>query len=183
MSKIAVLFPGIGYHKDKPLLYYSMKIAKEAGYQPVYIDFSSIAWDKADLRDPEKMKELFIQATGVTESVFSDVHITAEDEVLFISKSIGTAVAAYYAKMNALKAKQIYFSPVVQFGGFAGDYGRAFYGDNDPLADHTKIEEICVEKKIEAHLIAGGNHSLEIGVTETDLINLSKMMSFVKTFI
>ena len=79
MSKIAVLFPGIGYHKDKPLLYYSMKIAKEDGYQPVYIDFSSIAWDKADLRDPEKMKELFIQATGVTESVFSDVHITAED--------------------------------------------------------------------------------------------------------
>ncbi len=183
MSKIAVLFPGIGYHKDKPLLYYSMKIAKEAGYQPVYIDFSSIAWDKADLRDPEKMKELFEKTMQIPLKTLSEMEISSEDELLFVSKSIGTAVAAYYAKMNALKAKQIYFSPVVQFGGFAGDYGLAFYGDNDPLADHTKIEEICVEKKIEAHLIAGANHSLEIGDTETDLINLSKMMSLVKTFI
>jgi len=29
--KIAVVFPGIGYHVDKPLLYYSKKIAASAG--------------------------------------------------------------------------------------------------------------------------------------------------------
>ncbi len=183
MGKFAVVFPGIGYHKDKPLLYYSVKIAREAGYQPVYIDFSGIAWDKADLRDPDKMKELFVQAMLAAERAFSDIDISAEDELLFISKSIGTAVAAYYAKKNSLKAKQIYFSPVVQFGEFVQDYGLAFYGDNDPLADYIKIEEICADNKIEAHLIAGGNHSLEIGDTETDLINLSKIMSLVKTFI
>ena len=27
-KKIAVLFPGVGYHTDKPLLYYSKKLAK-----------------------------------------------------------------------------------------------------------------------------------------------------------
>lgn len=26
--KLAILFPGIGYHTDKPLLYYSKKILK-----------------------------------------------------------------------------------------------------------------------------------------------------------
>lgn len=28
-KKIAVLFPGIGYHTDKPLLYYSKKLARK----------------------------------------------------------------------------------------------------------------------------------------------------------
>ena len=32
MKKIAIFFPGIGYHCDKPLLYYSRKIVVENGY-------------------------------------------------------------------------------------------------------------------------------------------------------
>ena len=30
--KLVVCFPGIGYHCDKPLLYYSRKLAAAAGY-------------------------------------------------------------------------------------------------------------------------------------------------------
>ena len=33
MKKIAVYFPGIGYHCDKPLLYYSRNAAYELGYE------------------------------------------------------------------------------------------------------------------------------------------------------
>ena len=36
-KKIAVLFPGIGYHTDKPLLYYGKKLAGERGYEIVEI--------------------------------------------------------------------------------------------------------------------------------------------------
>ena len=31
--KIAVVFPGIGYHADKPLLYYSKEIAAQCGLE------------------------------------------------------------------------------------------------------------------------------------------------------
>ena len=31
--KIAVFFPGIGYHCDKPLLYYARKLVQEYGYE------------------------------------------------------------------------------------------------------------------------------------------------------
>ena len=31
--KLAILFPGIGYHTDKPLLYYSKKILKNMDYE------------------------------------------------------------------------------------------------------------------------------------------------------
>ena len=31
-KKLAVFFPGTGYHKDKPLFYYSRKIAVKQGF-------------------------------------------------------------------------------------------------------------------------------------------------------
>ena len=33
MGKLAVIFPGIGYTADKPLLYYSRRIAANLGYE------------------------------------------------------------------------------------------------------------------------------------------------------
>lgn len=39
MKKAAVLFPGIGYHTDKPLLYYSKKIAAELGYEIIEVPY------------------------------------------------------------------------------------------------------------------------------------------------
>ena len=39
--KLAVFFPGIGYHTDKPLLYYSRKIAVELGYQTVEVKYGN----------------------------------------------------------------------------------------------------------------------------------------------
>ena len=35
MNGIAVFFPGIGYHCDKPLLYFSRGLAREAGYREI----------------------------------------------------------------------------------------------------------------------------------------------------
>ena len=33
MKKLAIFFPGIGYHADKPLRYYILKLPGEAGYE------------------------------------------------------------------------------------------------------------------------------------------------------
>ena len=38
--KAAVIFPGIGYHTDKPLLYYGKKLAKEAGYRIIEVNYT-----------------------------------------------------------------------------------------------------------------------------------------------
>ncbi len=32
ITTLAIIFPGMGYHKEKPLLYYSGKIAKALGF-------------------------------------------------------------------------------------------------------------------------------------------------------
>jgi len=58
MSKIAVYFPGIGYHCDKPLLYYSRNIACELGYKN-YRTINS-TYNAGNIRgNDEKMKEAY----------------------------------------------------------------------------------------------------------------------------
>ena len=47
MKKLAVLFPGIGYHCDKPLLYYSKKCLSAYGYEIIdkWVDYCMIEDD------------------------------------------------------------------------------------------------------------------------------------------
>ena len=40
ISRIAVLFPGIGYTKNHPLLYHSGKLAQQYGYKVKALEFS-----------------------------------------------------------------------------------------------------------------------------------------------
>ena len=180
MKKKAVIFPGVGYTKDKPLLYYAGKIAKECGYELSYIEFSGIEWSRDKLRDPDFLKQMEEVCLKKTEDAIVRADIGPEDELVFISKSIGTVAATAYAKRNALKPKQICFSPLVLIEPFVEDEGAVlFYGDSDPLADHLEIERIAKEKELEAHRIAGGNHSLETGDTAADLENMKSIMDRV----
>ena len=39
MKKIAVIFPGIGYTAQKPLLYYTASAAQDEGYQLLKLDY------------------------------------------------------------------------------------------------------------------------------------------------
>ena len=53
--KAAVFFPGIGYHCDKPLLYYSRKLAQECGYEETIA--LSYTYDGGNIRgNEEKMQ-------------------------------------------------------------------------------------------------------------------------------
>ena len=42
-KRLAVIFPGIGYHCDKPILYYSRKLAKEQEYKEI-ISLESVSY-------------------------------------------------------------------------------------------------------------------------------------------
>lgn len=49
--KLAILFPGIGYHTDKPLLYYSKKILKNMNYEIKEIHFENLDFDLNKSKD------------------------------------------------------------------------------------------------------------------------------------
>ena len=177
MEKIAVVFPGMGYTKDRPLLYYAGKMAKNSGYELVHIDFSGLEWSKDRLTDHAYLTKKLDECLRLTEEMLKDADISQDDEVLFISKSIGTVVAAAYAAKKSLNVRHICFSPLELIGSFIREEsGILFYGDNDPFANFEVIEKIGAEKKLEMHRIEGGNHSLETGDILRDIDSLHGIM-------
>ncbi|MBD5460191.1 MAG: alpha/beta hydrolase, partial [Lachnospiraceae bacterium] len=90
MKKLAVVFPGIGYHTDKPLLYYSKKIAACQGFEIREVPYGNFPPDVKG--SAEKMEQAFRSALAQCGEILRDVDFGKYDEILFLSKSIGTAV-------------------------------------------------------------------------------------------
>lgn len=171
--KHAVLFPGIGYHCDKPLFYYTKKILKAKGYQIHEIHFQNLDFDL------EKSKE---KAYFQAKEQFDTIDFQICDTILFISKSIGTYCAAKLAKENHITCS-IYFTPLNFTLEFLNPKDLVYSGTQDQWANYTHIEEYCKKNQIPLHSIQDGNHSLETGDIQTDLINLKGIMKKVEEYI
>ncbi len=182
MSKIAVFFPGIGYHCDKPLLYYSRNIARELGYK----DCRNVSYiyQAGNIRgNEEKMKEayeaLFLQA----ESELTDIIWSEYDDVLFISKSIGTIIATSYAEKYGLKdARHILYTPLAQTYLFPPNRAIAFIGTADPWSDTDEIIRLSNANHIPLSVYDGCNHSLECNDTLKNLEVLKDVMQKTMDF-
>lgn len=83
--KLAVFFPGIGYHCDKPLLYYSRKLAQECGYEETIA--LSYNYDGGNIRgNEEKMQQAFESLYEQAEKSLSAIDFDKYDEILFVAK-------------------------------------------------------------------------------------------------
>lgn len=95
-TMIVVFFPGIGYHCDKPLLYYSRKLAQESGYEKIVS--LSYSYDGKNIRGNEqKMQEAFDSLYEQAGNDLAAIDFTQYSEILFVSKSIGTVIASAYS--------------------------------------------------------------------------------------
>ena len=95
MSRLAVIFPGIGYTADKPLLHYSRRIADRAGYEIKVIPYGG--FPKKVKGDPEKMRRCFELALEQSEKLLAGIDLDSYSDILFIGKSVGTVAAAHIA--------------------------------------------------------------------------------------
>ena len=95
MKKLAVFFPGIGYTVDKPLLYYSRKIAAEQGYEIKLLPYQG--FPSKIMGDRGRMEESFRIALEQTQQMLSEMDLSQYEKLLFVGKSIGTIVAAKVA--------------------------------------------------------------------------------------
>ena len=180
VKKTAVIFPGVGYTKDRPLLYYASKIAAKCGYELKFVDFGGLQWSKEKLKDRVFLEGTLERCMSITEEALKDAGELKNTDVLFISKSIGTVVATAYAKKKSIAAKQLCFSPLEMIEEYVDDEGAVlFCADADPYAKYEVLERIAKEKRLEIITIPGGNHSLETGDIPADIDNLRMMMSRV----
>lgn len=181
MKKIAVIFPGVGYHADKPLLYYSKKIASQNGYEIVEVPYGK--FPKGVKGSREKMEKAFFSAVEQAEEILKDVDFSAYDDILFISKSVGTAVSSAYAGKHHLKTRNIYYTPVEASFQFMTQPGIAFTGTKDSWVDYEAVKEGCEKGGFPLYITEGANHSLETGDVMTDLENLQKIMLAAEKYI
>ena len=70
-KKIAVLFPGIGYTCDKPLLYYTGKLAVARGYKIVKVEYGN--FPSGIKENKEKMEEAFRCGLEQAEKILQDI--------------------------------------------------------------------------------------------------------------
>ena len=106
--KLAVLFPGVGYHVDKPLLYYAKDLAASLGYEYISVEYGKLP--DAIKGSKEKMQEAFLCSLKSALALLDAVEWEKYGEITFISKSIGTAVAAETAHRLGLKTRNIYYT-------------------------------------------------------------------------
>lgn len=180
--KLVVCFPGIGYHCDKPLLYYSRKLAAAAGYDhEIALNYT---YRKAGLRGNDAaLREAFDALYAQAETQLATVDWAEYDDVLFLSKSIGTAVAAAYARRHGVVCRHALYTPLALTFEFAPQKAIAFLGTADPWSDVDAVAARSRANGTPLHLYAGANHSLETADVLGNLDALRDVMQKTQAFV
>ncbi len=179
-KKLAVFFPGIGYINDKPLLYYSRKMAQERGYEVICTEYHDL---------PEKIKgnkEKMIQAGNMAfaqcRELLKEIDFAVYDDVLFVGKSIGTVIAARYAEKHVPTAGLVLYTPLE--ATFFADIrdAIAFIGEADPWSDLDEVKRLAVQRHVPLYTYPGCNHSLECNSWKRNMEILGNVMELTETY-
>lgn len=151
--KIVVLFPGIGYQCDRPLLYYSGRLANQSEYEVLKVPYTNLS---------RSIPEAYADAYAQTEKYLEKIDWSQYEDILFISKSIGTIIAAAYAQKHHVHCRNVYYTPLAQTFDFAPQFGIAFHGTKDSWVETAIIKEKCQEHHLPLHITENATHSLEL---------------------
>lgn len=186
--RIAVFFPGIGYTCDKPLLYFSEKLARKHSYETFPVRYGHLskncrenqkchAGSIIDMRgNTEAMTQAFDSAMAQAEEILHEIDWSHYSEILFISKSIGTLVASSYAQKHGLSVRHIFYTPLIETFSHIIPGQIAFHGTCDPWADTEKVQALSRETDTLLFVTPEANHSLETGDIQADLQTLQTVM-------
>ena len=184
-EKYAVFFPGIGYHKDKPLLYYSSRLLQTYGYQNHFIQYHDLPQKVKG--DEEMMKKAFQIAVTQAVEQLEAVDFNRFKEIICVGKSIGTVVAAKYVEDFKIRARQIWYTPVERTFSFAGvDADKniiSFLGYADNWSDVERDKQMAEEKGIRQYMYPDSNHSLETDDVIKNIEIIRDVMDKTKGFI
>ena len=160
MKSLAIFFPGIGYTHDKPLMYYSNKLASEKGYEIRCINYFNLPDNvKGNL---EKMKNALQISYEQACEQLSDINFSDYEEILIVGKSLGTVVAAKFNYEHCQKARLVLYTPVEATFRFKINDAVAFIGDNDSWSNLDNVKKLSKEANIPLYIYKDANHSLEV---------------------
>ena len=180
-KKVGVLFPGIGYTNERPLMYYSRKLLLECGYDVIEVNYTG--FEKKVKGNQKKMREAFEHGKAEAEKILSDYDWGLYEDIVFVGKSIGTAIAADYAIEKELNVREIYLTPLAMTLMKGMPKGMAFTGTADPWVDTETLPTAFKETDIPVQIYKGANHSLETEDTVENTKILTDVMENMKKYL
>ena len=179
--QLAVIFPGMGYNKDKPLLYYSSKLVQGRGYELINIEYHDLP--EKVRGDAAKLKIAADMAYDQAAEQLDAFPFSVYEDILFIGKSIGTVIAAKFAMVHDLKTRQIWYTPVEATFSFGLRNAIAFIGEADPWSDLSIVRKLADENGITLWTYPECNHSLESADVIRNIEYMNSVMRLTKEFI
>lgn len=156
-NKLLVEFPGRNYSCDKPLLYYAGKVFERKGYDVLRLDYNAhIKGNKDDIAG------LIGEARTYAAEQLEDIDFSRYEDIVFISKSMGTALAGYFEMQLGIVARHIYLTPVQEALRYM-QRGKCIVvsGREDKVLDSRRLRIYCVEQEIALKQFDEVGHSLE----------------------
>lgn len=181
-EKLVIIFPGIGYHCDKPLLYYTKKLAKEHGYEEI-VSLKYSYTGKNIRGNEKKMQEACDILYQQAEKQLELIDFSKYAEVVFISKSVGTVISSSYAQKYKIKCKQILYTPLEQTYKFEHPDAIAFLGTSDPWSNTASVEKLSRKQNVPKYMYENADHSLETGNIIRDIKTLQDVMKKTKEYL
>lgn len=174
---LCVLFPGKGYTVDKPLLYYSTRLAMQKGYNLLLLSYGEFSFNEATRH---AMKNLI---RGVIEEVRSEE--AHQGDLVFIAKSIGALFASDAARIMAdAPRRSVYLTPIDQMmDNLAGTDFLAFTGSEDHLLDHERALAVLGDAASRLRIYPGADHSLNAGGINESVRILQEVLGLIGDFI
>lgn len=174
MKKLVIIFPGAGYGLDCPLLYYADFLYETKGFDRLHMNYQNIL-SNAELSIESKLVKV---REYVLEQV-KDVNFAVYDEIVFLSKSIGSVEAGILAERLGIKVTQVFITPIEEAISYCDKDSYVVIGTRDKA--YQIYKEHCDTNKIEALYINDANHSLEVeGKPYKSIDVLKKVMQFVE---
>lgn len=155
MKKLVIMFPGVGYTMDCPLLYYASFLYEAKGYEQIHMKYNNIFFEP-DLTREEKS----LRVRGYVWEKVKEIDFNLYDEVVFLSKSVGTVEAGFLAEKLGIDIVQIYLTPVPDAFPYIKEKDTVVMGTADEV--YPECKAYCDKQEIRPLYIEGANHSLEV---------------------
>lgn len=169
---LVVVLPGGFYTVEAPLLYYSVNIGIELGYDVIPMIYGSQA-AKANISDDDYV----VIASEIIEVIKK---AKLYKRIIVIAKSMGTSFIPEI-KENFSNVIAVYLTPVSRL--LPKDLSKDdfyVYGTNDSLIKEEDRERI---KSLPHYIVENGSHSLQVGSTQENIQVLSQVMAHLRTFL
>lgn len=161
-KRLALIFPGIGYNMDKPLLHYARRIVTEANYDVLIMPYVS-----KDFEDGRVTKAGVLRAYQLCQTCLGKQEMKSYEEILLIGKSVGTLLAGMcisdLKERSRSELRFVMFTPLrPTFPYLKEQHVLALAGTRDPVITEEELQSLAEQNEIPLKLYEGANHSLEV---------------------